>query len=268
MVKITDILKLRILIAFWRTGYGGVTVTGLAKTLGEEKYSISRAVASLSADGLIDKSNPRSPLLTDEGKYTARYYNTRINTILNGLRHKGVGIENAENDAFYLAMYCSDQTFEAVKALEQRSSFKSEIGSMVSFSGELLDKKLKDGTYRFPYIIYRESIVNGTNISPFNSAFEHPCLLEINNGVGTVRFWYKSNYQGKRIKSFEYFLNGKYYSTEMVGDILHFPIEAVVFENLGQGVGQILHGSACVRIKVMNEHNRLEERCAIFTILI
>lgn len=42
-----EILKLRVLLCFWKLSPADRSVTGIARTLGKEKYAVSRAVSSL-----------------------------------------------------------------------------------------------------------------------------------------------------------------------------------------------------------------------------
>lgn len=102
MPDTSDILKLRILICFLQSEDGGCTVTGLSKTLGVEKYTISRMLSFLDRECLIDKSNIRHPCLTEEGRVEAERYSKRINTTISHLMYEGVDMENAKNDpSFY-----------------------------------------------------------------------------------------------------------------------------------------------------------------------
>lgn len=47
---------------------------------------------------------------------------------------------------------------------------------------------MNDGTYRFPFIIYKEQIEKNenTNISMANAGFEHPCELVVRDGIGMI----------------------------------------------------------------------------------
>ena len=45
---------------------------------------------------------------------------------------------------------------------------------------------LKDGSYYFPFIIYREQIKNHNNLSMANKGFENPCELIVKDHEGLV----------------------------------------------------------------------------------
>lgn len=59
-----DILKLRTLISFINREPKDCTVSKIARTLGEENYTISRILMTLEKEELVDRSNSRSLRLT------------------------------------------------------------------------------------------------------------------------------------------------------------------------------------------------------------
>lgn len=277
MPDTTDILKLRILLCFLQAEDNGCTVTGLSKTLGEEKYTISRIMTSLEKELLIDKSDTRHPKLTEKGVKEAERYSERISTTISHLMYEGVDMENARNDAFYWALYCSDETMGIVRATAEQYKVKYQLRNQKRFSGNMLCKMLKDGSYSFPFMIYRENIKNGSNLSMGNEGFEQPCVLNIKNGIGTVNLraidvTAKSASSGDlmsgKIKSMKYLCNGEYENAEINGDILHFPASVMNFVNIGSGADQILHGSICVKMQCSVGDLHMPESVAIFTILI
>lgn len=113
-----EILKLRVLLCFWKLSPADRSVTGIARTLGKEKYAVSRAVSSLEKDGLVQRENARSPQLTEAGRQAASRYSERFETALNHLLYEGVDLESAKQDAFVWTLYCTDSTMETVRANE------------------------------------------------------------------------------------------------------------------------------------------------------
>ena len=93
MAESSEVLRLRALLGFYKED--NVTVTGLSRTLGEEKYTISRLLSSLEEEGLVDRSNNRHPKLTEQGLEVAERYAERVHTMENYLLYKGVSGENA-----------------------------------------------------------------------------------------------------------------------------------------------------------------------------
>lgn len=272
-----DILRLRVLLCFLNADADDCTVTGIARTLGKEKYTISRIFTVLEKEELINREDPRNPVLTEKGRMEALRYSERIEVTLNHLLYEGVDVENARRDAFYWALYCSDKTMDVVKATEERYRVKYELREKKQFNGSVLCKMLGDGSYLFPFIIYREHVKNGNNISMANNGFEHPCTLHVENGVGTVQLRAvnmsaNSATNGKlmrgKVQGLKYMDNGRFVSTETSGDILSFPAEALNFVNIGTGVGQVLHGSVCLRMQCSVSVVHMPEATAIFTMMV
>ena len=96
-----EILRLRVLLCFLRENEKDCTVMEIARTLGEEHYTVSRAIAALEKEGLISRKQPRRPQLTEAGRMQAQRYAERISTTMNHLLYEGVNVESAKNDAFY-----------------------------------------------------------------------------------------------------------------------------------------------------------------------
>lgn len=277
MLDQQDVLKLRILLCFLNTDERDCTVTGIARILGKEKYTISRTLALMEKEGLIDRENARKPVLTKQGETDALRYNERVEYALNHLLYEGVDIESATQDAFLWALYCSDQTMSVIESTYDRYRIKYELRNQKQFSGAALCKMMKDGSYEFPFMIYRENAKNGNNLSMANEGFEHPCTWIVKNGVGVVQLRAvnvsaRSALDGKllhaKVRGLKYFDNGRYISAETKGDILSFPAEAIKFVNMGTGAGQVLHGSVCMKMQGSVSVMHMPESTAIFTIIV
>ena len=61
MAESSEVLRLRVLLSFYNDE--NTTVTGLARSLGEEKYTISRLLSAMEEEGVVDRSNNRHPKL-------------------------------------------------------------------------------------------------------------------------------------------------------------------------------------------------------------
>ncbi len=277
MAKTTDVLKMRTLLCFLQEPTGAGTVTGIAKTLGEEKYTVSRMLMAMEQEGLVDRSDNRTPRLTEKGLQQARYYEERIDTSLSHLLYEGVEPESARRDAFFWAMYCSDQTMETIRATEARYRVKYDLRNRKQFGGSLLCKRLREGSYTFPFLMYRETVVNGSNLSMSNEGFEHPCTLIVHQGVGVIQLravsvTARSASTGRemtgKIQSLKYLDGGSFYTAEQSGDLFRFPAAALQFVNVGSGVGQVLHGSVCVKMASTVGLEHMPQSTAIFTLLI
>lgn len=272
----SNVLRLRVLLCFLDRDEN-CTVMGISRTLKEAKQNISRAMITLEKEGLLNRSNPRCPNLTELGYQKAKYYAERIEITLNHLLYEGVDMESARKDAFQWSLYCSDKTMETIRATEQRYRVKYELREKKKFSGRQLCELLKDGVYQFPFLIYREHVKNGTNISMANEGFEHPCTLYVDDGEGWIQLRAqsisaKSASSGMllrgRAQSIQYFDSGRFVDSERDGNVFSFPAEALQFVNMGSGIGQILHGSCPVKIVCSVGLIHMPESSAIFTILI
>lgn len=271
------ILRLRVLLCFYRLAPADCTVTAIARTLGEEKYTVSRALAALERDGCISREDTRNPLLTEKGYLAAKRYSERLEITLNHLLYEGVDMESAKKDAFVWALYCTDSTMEAVRATEERYRVKYELRDQKQFTGAALCKKLKDGCYAFPFLLFREHIKNGSNLSMANEGFEHPCSLYIKNGVGTVQLRAvsisaRSQLSGRlmsgRVKTVRYFDAGRFVSAEPNGQLFSFPAGVLRFVNVGSNAGQVLHGSVCLQMECSAGPIHMPESTAVFSMMI
>lgn len=270
-----EFLKMRVLLCFLKSDKQACTVTGIARTLHREKYSVSRAMTALEKENYISRAAGRKPMLTEMGYEAAIRYEERLSVSLNHLLYEGVDIESAKQDAFLWSRYCTDQTMEAIRASENRYRVKYELRGRKQFSGSTVCKLMRDGSYNIPFVIYREQAKNGTHISIANDGFEHPCVLNIENGVGTVHLravstTMRSAESGEmvteKVQTLRYFDMGTFVVAENSGDIFSFPAEVLQFLNYGSGVGQILHGSICLQMQCPAEPTR--DHQFIFTMLL
>ncbi len=277
MSETMDILKLRTLLYFLNEDSKTCRVTNIARTLGEEKYTISRMISSLEKEGLVEREKLRIPVLTEKGRTEARRYAERIEITMNHLMYEGVDTDSAQKDALYWALYNSERTMEAIRETEERYRVKYELREQRYFTGRQLCQKLHDGIYQFPFLIYREHVQNGSNLSMANEAFENPCTISVKNGVGIIQLRIKSvtaksavsglEMCGK-VKKIQYHDSGNYVNAEIRGNVISFPAAALNFINVGSKEGQILHGSVCLKMESTAELMHMPLSTAIFTVLI
>ena len=104
----TEIMRLRVLLAFYQMDEESRTVMNISRMLGEEHYVISRVISGLEKEGFIERETPRKPVLTAKGKEKAEKYSKRMELTLNHLLYEGVSMENARNDAYHWALNNTD----------------------------------------------------------------------------------------------------------------------------------------------------------------
>lgn len=277
MPESLEILKMRVLICFLNENARICTVTGLATMFGEGKQKMHRIFATLEKEGLLNRSNPRSPVLTELGREKAHYYENRINIVLNHLLYEGLDMDNAEHDAYAWALFSSDKGMEIIKSSEQRYHAKYELRKREQFDGTELCKHLHDGEYRLPFLIYKEHMTDGNNLSMSNGGFEHPCILTVTNGEGTIQLrpkeiWARSQMTGQemigRVRMLMYWDGMTFKNAETVNGMLTFPASTLSFLNIGSGMEQILHGSVCLKMQCSVGTNHMPEATAIFAAML
>lgn len=274
MQENAEMLKLKVLLCLYHSDAEDGTVTGIARTLNREKYAISRTITALEKERFVARSDGRKPVLTQAGRDVAAHYDERVRVCLDHLLYEGVDLENARQDALYLARYCSDETLGKVGDMGARLRVKYELRGRRQFGGAAVCRLLRDGSYHLPYVIYREHVSGGTNISVANEGFDHPCELHVKDGVGTIHLHAvgmnrRTPGDGKlvtaKIQSMKYFDNGRFVSAETYGDIFSIPADTLNFLNYG-GVGQLLHGSVCLQIECPMAFGGLSQ--VIFTLFL
>lgn len=277
MPESLEILKMRVLICFLNENARICTVTGLATMFGEGKQKMHRIFATLEKEGLLNRSNPRSPVLTELGREKAHYYENRINIVLNHLLYEGLDMDNAEHDAYAWALFSSDKGMEIIKSSEQRYRAKYELRKREQFDGTELCKHLHDGEYRLPFLIYKEHMTDGNNLSMSNGGFEHPCILTVTNGEGTIQLrpkeiWARSQMIGQemigRVRMLMYWDGMTFKNADTVNGMLTFPASTLSFLNIGSGMEQILHGSVCLKMQCSVGTNHMPEATAIFAAML
>ena len=278
MPESLEILKMRALICFLNEDPALCTVTGLADILGEGKQKISRLLMSLEKEGLLDRSDLRRPRLTQAGREQAAYYEKRTNIVLNHLLYEGLDLDDAEHDAYAWARFSSERGMEIIKSSEQRYRAKYELRRQKEFGGEELCRHLADGEYSFPFLIYRETVRGGTNLSMAHEGFRHPCVLRVAEGRGQIVLQpvdlsaksplteRKMNGRVRKLTILQ--PDGVFMRAEEDGENLAFSADVLHFLNIGEGMGQILHGSVCMRMQCSVGTMHMPESTAIFTIMI
>ena len=272
----SDMLKLRITMCFLSSSCENCTVAGISRTLSEEKYKVSRAMIQMENEGLLDRSDIRRPRLTKKGLAEGVKYKDRIELAQQHLMYEGMSMENARNDAKFMALYCSEDFMNVIRLTDEIYSVKNQLRSKQYFTGKVLTERFHDGEYKFPFVIYKEFVHDNDNISRANEAFMHPCILHIVDGKGTIKLYsvpvvkkisgYDKIMRGK-LESLEYFEFGRFINAEQDGNVISFPADSLSFTNLMSGTGNIFHGNVCFKIEYSVNGVKKQKEKVIFTIL-
>lgn len=271
-------LQITILTCFLQFSEENRKITKMAQSLGLEKYEMSRQVAQLAKEGLIDRSDSRNPVLTEKGRQLAEKYIRRMELAQNHLIFEGLPKDKARADALMLTLYCSDNFFETIQLLEETMRMKEVFADKAQFSGDEFCEKIKDGSYTFPFIIYREKVKGQNNISMANKGFMHPCEVVINGNGGVVllkpvEISEASKYSGLKmkgkVKHLKYYDGKKFVEAVMHSGHIQLPLKYFHFVNIGSDtMTRILHGSICLRMCCTVGEMHMPESTAIFTIFI
>ncbi|MCR5667304.1 MAG: MarR family transcriptional regulator [Eubacterium sp.] len=273
----SEVLQLRVLLWFLNTPPEDCNVTALSKALNKEKYQISRQLQQLEKDGLINREDTRHPCLTQYGMERGMYYKERLDLTISHLVYEGVDLEHARNDAYYWALYNSDKTMEVIKAMDEKCQIKNYFRGKDKFTGRELAETIRDGVYQLQFIINREHSKVGKTVSMSNSAFDHPCVLAVKEGTGTVQLhsvpikafspFARTLIEGKA-KSVKYFQDGMYHQAEFGADVVVIPLEAFQFYSNGTGTDQIIYGSLMMKLQASVGNVHMPESKAILTLIL
>lgn len=271
-------LRFTILMCFLQFSEENRKITKMAQSLGLEKYEMSRQTALLAKEGLIDRSNSRNPVLTAKGKQLAEKYSRRMELAQNHLIFEGLPKDKAREDALMLTLHCSDNFFETIQLLEETMRMKEVFADSTKFSGKEFCDKIKDGSYTFPFIIYREKVKGQNNISMANKGFMHPCEVIISEGGGVVLLRPVEMHEASkcsglkmkgRVKHLKYFDGKKFIEAVMHSGYIQLPLKYFQFVNIGSDtMTRILHGSICLKMCCTVGEIHMPESTAIFTIFI
>ena len=252
------------------------SVTQIARTLGEQKYTISRLVGRLEQQGAVRRTADRRVQISAEGKAQTARQTERFETIWNHLTYEGVDVADARRDASLLTLYASSATLDAIKASQKIYALRQAFDGQTAFSGGALAQKMQTGIYHFPFVIYRETAQNGSNLSVADRGFLKPCTVEISGGAGNVHLqalpMQHKNSDGLLVsgiaKDVRYFDAGAFVQAERNGDLVTFPLGAMRFCAVGTGVSRMLHGSLVLQMTSSAGREQLPPASVIFTMLI
>ena len=182
-----------------------------------------------------------------------------------------------ENALRALSAGFSDEFMARLAEQEGRMRLKEIFAGRRDFHGGDICNYLKDGSYYFPFIIYREQIKNHNNLSMANKGFENPCELIVKDHEGLVYLAVRtvsaeSMSSGKkmegRVNKMQYLYDGEFRDGGIDGRYVYFPVTALNFIAMGKGRDTMLHGSVCLKMQCSVGDMHMPESAAIFTMFI
>lgn len=277
-MSIKEEMRFKILMCFLQFSEENRKITKMAQSLGMEKYEMSRQVALLAKEELIDRNDVRNPTLTPKGRLLAEKYANRMKLAQNHLTFEGVAKEKIMKDALMLTLYCSDSFFETLQLLEETMRMKQFFAERKTFSGSEFCEQIKDGNYTFPFIIYREKVKGHNNISMANDGFVHPCevIIRENGGVillKAIEMNENSKFNGVKMRGMvqhlKYYDGKEFVEAVVSGGFIQIPLNCFHFVNIGSDtMTRVLHGSICLKMRCSVGEIHMPESTAIFTVLI
>ena len=271
-------LQIQLLLYFLEAEPKRRTVTGAAKHFKKTKSSITRALDHLEKLDFVERIESRKSALTLPGINLAKKYRQQLDVIEKFMLYQEVPLSQIKENALrMLAAGLSDAFMERLEEREKRMRLKEIFAGRQNIPGSELCDHLKDGSYFFPFVLYREHIKNHHNISMGNRGFEHLCELIVNNHEGMVYLTLKtmcaqSAQTGQvmegRMNERQYLLNGEFHDAGRDGRYVYFPITALQFITVGKGRNSILHGSACLRMQCSVGELPMPRSTAVFTLFI
>lgn len=254
------------------------TVTDSAKILGTTKWAVTRALDALEKQDVVERQENRKTVLTASGKKLAEKCRGQMKILEQYMQYQDIPpVQIKENALRALSAGFSDEFMARLAEQEGRMRLKEIFAGHRNFHGGDICNYLKDGSYYFPFIIYREQIKNHNNLSMANKGFENPCELIVKDHEGLVYLAVKtvsaeSMSSGKkmegRINKMQYLYDGEFRDGGIDGRYVYFPVTALNFIAMGKGRDTLLHGSVCLKMQCSVGDMHMPESTAIFTMFI
>ena len=254
------------------------TVTDSAKILGTTKWAVTRALDALEKQDVVERQENRKTVLTASGKKLAEKCRGQMKILEQYMQYQDIPpVQIKENALRALSAGFSDEFMARLAEQEGRMRLKEIFAGHRDFHGGDICNYLKDGSYYFPFIIYREQIKNHNNLSMANKGFENPCELIVKDHEGLVYLAVKtvsaeSMSSGKkmegRVNKMQYLYDGEFRDGGIDGRYVYFPVTALNFIAMGKGRDTLLHGSVCLKMRCSVGDMHMPESTAIFTMFI
>ena len=180
-------IQIQLLLYFLEAEPKKRTVTDAARYLNKPKSTLTHILDSLDELALMERVEGRKSVLTAAGKRTAQQLLHQRKILEQYMQYQDIPpAQIKENALRALSAGFSDEFMERLAEQEGRMRLKEIFAGHRDFHGGDICNYLKDGSYYFPFIIYREQIKNHNNLSMANRGFENPCELIVKDHEGLV----------------------------------------------------------------------------------
>ena len=271
-------IQIQLLLYFLEAEPKKRTVTDAARYLNKPKSTLTHILDSLDELALMERVESRKSVLTAAGKRTAQELLHQRKILEQYMQYQDIPPAQVKENALRaLSAGFSDEFMDRLTEQEGRMRLKEIFAGHRDFHGGDICNYLKDGSYYFPFIIYREQIKNHNNLSMANRGFENPCELIVKDHEGLVYLAVKtvsaeSMSSGKkmegRVNTMQYLYDGEFRDGGIDGRYVYFPVTALNFIAMGKGRDTLLHGSVCLRMQCSVGDMHMPESTAVFTMFI
>lgn len=271
-------LQIQLLLYYLSTEPSKRTVTDSARNLRVGKWVITRAMDSLEKLNIVERLGNRKTVLTVSGEKIAKTYQKQMKVLEQYMLYQDIPPAQIKDNAFRaLAAGFSDEFMDRLAEQESRMHIKEIFAGRRDFHGGDICNYLSDGSYYFPFIIYREQIKNHNNLSMANRGFENPCEVIVKDHEGLVYLAAKTvsaqsmsskNKMEGRIQKLQYLYDGEFRDGGIDGRYVFFPVTALRFISMGKGRDTLLHGSVCLKMQCSVGDMHMPESTAVFTMFI
>ena len=267
------------------------TVTDSARSLNVSKWVVTRTLDTLEKLNIVERLENRKTVLTvpgvklaeksvltAAGKRTAQELLHQRKILEQYMQYQDIPpAQIKENALRALAARFSDEFMDRLAEQESRMHIKEIFAGRRDFHGGDICNYLSDGSYYFPFIIYREQIKNHNNLSMANRGFENPCEVIVKDHEGLVYLAAKTvsaqsmsskNKMEGRIQKLQYLYDGEFRDGGIDGRYVFFPVTALRFISMGKGRDTLLHGSVCLKMQCSVGDMHMPESTAVFTMFI
>ena len=254
------------------------TVTDSARSLNVSKWVVTRTLDTLEKLNIVERLENRKTVLTVPGVKLAEKYQKQRKVLEKYMQYQDIPpAQIKENALRALAARFSDEFMDRLAEQESRMHIKEIFAGRRDFHGGDICNYLSDGSYYFPFIIYREQIKNHNNLSMANRGFENPCEVIVKDHEGLVYLAAKTvsaqsmsskNKMEGRIQKLQYLYDGESRDGGIDGRYVFFPVTALRFISMGKGRDTLLHGSVCLKMQCSVGDMHMPESTAVFTMFI
>lgn len=276
MQRSSDKVKLRALLCLQNFLDRGISVSEMARCLGEENYTISRVFMVLEKEGILVSGKNRRRVVTELGKKHINRYNQKVEALINQMVQAGISVEEAKDNALFIAGNCSDRVIDVVEKVQKKYKAKAYFKGRDSFYGNELARVIGNGSFPAPFYLYPVDNEGLLCLDQVNLLFEHPCNIIVNKGVGNINIRISEGNSDPELEELRYclknsrakiFNHGYFNVIEQNASVICIPMEAINFQSFGEGFRQSIHGTTICTLLKSSEGKETEVKYT-FTIII